>query len=58
MKRCPKCGGRVLCEQEIVASGWCQIMCWQCNYASKPMPFMWMAKIAWNRDKLRSETQK
>lgn len=56
MKRCPKCGGRFLCEQVIVASDWCQIMCWQCNYASKPMPFMWMARIAWNMDKLRSET--
>ena len=57
MKRCPKCGGRVLCEQEIVSTGENVIMCWQCNYESKPMPFMWMARIAWNRDKLRKGEQ-
>lgn len=57
MRRCAKCGCRILIEQEIVATEEKLIRCYVCKQESKPMPFMWMARIAWNRqqNKLRSE---
>jgi ssDNA-binding Zn-finger/Zn-ribbon topoisomerase 1 len=53
MKRCLKCGSNVIAEQQNVKSGWYLIRCanLNCCHASIEMPFMWLARIAWNKEK-------
>lgn len=48
MKRCPKCNCHILCESQYVKTGWWAIHCYKCKYESAPMPFLWLARIAWN----------
>ena len=58
MRRCAKCGGRVLCEQEVVATGEKLICCYVCRNESKPMPFMFLARIEWNRENRRIQNER
>lgn len=55
MFKCPKCGCRIIAEQQDTRTGWWSVRCanLNCMYTAKEMPFLLMARIAWDVDKRR-----